>query len=167
MSMHRRRPFAPGLLLFVAAGFASAAAGAQDYTTWRTYAGGAHSSQYSALDQIDRSNVSELEVAWSFPAGDGSFLFNPIVVDGVMYVLARENAIVALDAATGEELWARPHEGPVTARGINYWRNGDGSDARLLYLNAGFLTALDAQTGMTVASFGEGGRVDLRDGLAA
>jgi quinoprotein glucose dehydrogenase len=139
----------------------------QPYTTWRTYAGGAHSAQYSALDQIDRSNVSELEVVWTFPAGDGTFVFNPIVVDGVMYVLARDNSIIALDAETGEERWEHPHEGAVGARGINFWQSADGADQRLLYLNAGFLTALDARTGETVVSFGDGGRVDLRDVLAA
>ena len=106
-------------------------------------------------------------MAWSFPVGERSFVFNPIVVDNVMYVLARDNEIVALDAATGRELWAHPHEGPVTARGINYWQSADGSDRRLLYLNAGFLTALNARTGETVTSFGTDGRVDLRDGLAA
>jgi quinoprotein glucose dehydrogenase len=138
----------------------------EPYTTWRTYAGGGHSSQYSALDQIDKSNVAQLEVAWSFPAGERSFVFNPIVVDGTMYVLARDNDIVALDAATGRELWARPHEGPVSARGVNYWQSADGSDRRLLYLNAGMLTALNARTGEIVRSFGKDGRVDLRDGLA-
>ncbi|HLF09911.1 MAG TPA: PQQ-binding-like beta-propeller repeat protein, partial [Gammaproteobacteria bacterium] len=132
------------------------------YRTWRTYSGGAHASQYSALDQINRTNVAELKVVRTFPAGEGTFVFNPIVVDGVMYVLARDNAIIALDAETGRELWAHPHEGPVTARGINHWQSADGSDRRLLYLNAGFLTALDAQTGQTVASFGDNGRVDLR-----
>jgi quinoprotein glucose dehydrogenase len=137
------------------------------YTTWRTYSGGAHAAQYSALDQINRSNVTELEVAWSFPAGDGTFVFNPIVVDGMMYVLARDNEIVALDAETGTELWAHPHEGPVSGRGINHWQSADGSDRRLLYLNAGFLTALDALTGETVATFGADGRVDLRTALAA
>src|SRR5690606_15498233 len=131
------------------------------------YGGGAHSSQYSALDQIDRSNVSRLEVVWTFPAGERGLLFNPVVVDGVMYVLARDNEIVALDAATGEELWARPHDGPVTTRGINYWQSEDGSDRRLLYLNEGFLTVLDAESGDIVESFGDSGRVDLRDGLAA
>src|SRR5690606_32679346 len=140
---------------------------AQDYTTWRSYAGGAHSSQYSALDQINKSNVHRLEVAWKFPVGERSVLFNPIVVDGVMYVLARDNEIVALDAATGRELWAHPHDGPVTARGINYWESEDGKDKRLIYLNAGFVTALDATTGKTIESFGNGGRVDLRDALAA
>jgi quinoprotein glucose dehydrogenase len=140
---------------------------AQDFTAWRSYGGGAHASQYSALTQIDRANVDELEVAWQFPAGERNYLFNPAVVDGVMYVLARDNEIVALNAATGEELWAHAHDGPVTARGINYWQSADGNDRRLLYLNAGFLTALDASTGASVASFGSNGRVDLRDGLAA
>ena len=136
------------------------------YTTWRSYSGGAHASQYSALDQINKSNVADLEVAWTFPTGERSFVFNPIVVDEVMYVLARDNEIVALDAQTGEELWAHPNEGTVGARGINYWQNAAGSDRRLLYLNAGFLTAIDAGTGATIADFGAGGRVDLRSALA-
>ena len=42
------------------------------YTTWDTYSGGAHASQYSALDQIDKSNVNELEVAWTYRSGDGA-----------------------------------------------------------------------------------------------
>jgi quinoprotein glucose dehydrogenase len=106
-------------------------------------------------------------VAWTFPVGDRSFVFNPIVVDETMYVLARANEIVALDAQTGAELWAHPNEGAVGARGINYWQSGDGSDRRLLYLNAGFLTAIDARTGDVIASFGADGRVDLRAALAA
>jgi len=146
---------------------ASGAAHAQPYNTWRTYGGGAHSSQYSGLKQIDKSNVAELEVAWTFPSGERSFVFNPIVVDGVMYVLARENEIVALDAATGKELWAHPNEGAVGARGMNYWQSVDGADRRLLYINAGSLTEIDARTGATVTSFGDNGRVDLRSALAA
>jgi quinoprotein glucose dehydrogenase len=136
------------------------------YTTWNTYGGGGHSSQYSALDQINKQNVAKLEVAWSFPVGERSYVFNPIVVDRVMYVLARDNEIVALDAGTGKELWARPHEGAVSARGINYWQSANGSDRRLLYLNAGMLTAIDARTGNIIESFGKKGLVDLRDGLA-
>ncbi len=120
-----------------------------------------------ALKQIDKSNVAELEVAWTFPSGERSFVFNPIVVDGVMYVLARENEIVALDAATGKELWAHPNEGAVGARGMNYWQSVDGADRRLLYINAGSLTEIDARTGATVTSFGDNGRVDLRSALAA
>jgi quinoprotein glucose dehydrogenase len=151
----------------VAAVAISAAWSQEPYTTWRTYGGGGHSSQYSALDQIDKSNVAQLTVAWSFPAGERSFVFNPVVVDDVMYVLARDNEIVALDAATGAELWARPHEGPVTARGVNFWESADGRDRRLLYLNSGFLTAIDARTGSVIETFGDKGRVDLRTALAA
>ena len=102
----------------------------------------------SALDQINKSNVAQLEVAWTYPTGDTrSYRFNPIVVDGTMYVLAKDNAIVALDAATGQEMWTHPNEGAVGERGINYWESADGSDRRLLYLNAGSLTAIDARTG--------------------
>ena len=60
------------------------AATAKPYTTWQSYAGGAHSSQYSALDQINKSNVAKLQVAWSVPI-TGNSIFNPVVVDGVMY----------------------------------------------------------------------------------
>ena len=126
------KTFASRSLGLLALALASSAAAQPAYTTWRTYAGGAHAAQYSALDQIDESNVASLEVAWSFPAGERSFVFNPIVVDDTMYVLARENELVALNAATGEELWAKPHDGAVSARGINYWQSADGSDRRLL-----------------------------------
>jgi glucose dehydrogenase len=142
-------------------------AGVGAYTTWRTYSGATDASQYSALDQIDKSNVVDLEVAWRFPVGDKSFLFNPIVVDDVMYVLARDNEIVALDAETGGELWAHANEGVVGARGVNYWQSADGADRRLFYLDGGFLTALDARTGETITAFGDQGRVDLRGALAA
>jgi quinoprotein glucose dehydrogenase len=137
------------------------------YTAWASYLGGAHSSQYSALDQINTSNVARLEIAWSFPAGNRTNYFNPIVVDGVMYVLARANELVALEAATGREIWSHPHEGAVSGRGINYWESADRSARRLLYLNAGALTAIDARTGQTIAGFGHNGRVDLRMALRA
>ena len=76
--------------------------------TWRQYLGGADSSQYSSLKQINKTNVKQLEVAWTYPAGQGTLLFDPIVVDGVMYVLVNRNSIVALDAATGKEIWSHP-----------------------------------------------------------
>ena len=154
--------------MFMALTMAATTALAQaPYTTWRTYGGGAHSSQYSALTQIDKTNVTKLEVAWTFPAGDRGVTFNPIVINGVMYVAARDNAIVALDAETGRELWAQPNESGVSARGMNYWQSKNGADHRLLYLSGGFLTAIDAGTGKPVASFGDQGRVDLRNALKA
>jgi quinoprotein glucose dehydrogenase len=138
----------------------------RSFKTWSQYLGGADSSQYSSLDQIDKSNVSTLEVAWRYASGDArSYRFNPIVVDGTMFVLAKNNSIVALDAVTGQEKWAHSNEGAVSDRGINYWESRDRSDRRLLYLNAGSLTAIDARTGASIPSFGDKGRVDVRMGL--
>jgi quinoprotein glucose dehydrogenase len=113
--------------------------------------------------------VSKLRVAWKYPTGDsGKYNFNPLVVDGVMYVLARGNSIVALDAATGRELWAHaaePDTRVITHRGINYWASADGSDRRLLFASNHYLRALDARTGKPILSFGDKGRVDLKEGL--
>src|SRR3984957_18434719 len=78
----------------------------KQHTTWSTYLGSADASHYSALKQIDGSNVSKLQAAWSYESGDErAYEFNPIVAGKTMYVLAKESAIVALDAATGKELW--------------------------------------------------------------
>src|SRR5262249_30209669 len=77
-----------------------------DYTTWDGNLGGGESSQYSSLDQITKDNVSQLQVAWTYGTGErGSYRFNPLVLDGTMFVLAHNNSLVALDAATGEEKW--------------------------------------------------------------
>jgi quinoprotein glucose dehydrogenase len=143
---------------------AASASGNFDFAGWDQYLGGADSSQYSSLDEIDAGNVGRLEVAWTYPTGE-DYLFNPLVVGNTMYVLAKGRSIVALDAATGRELWAHPNEGRVGTRGMSYWRSPDGADERLLYLNDGYLTAIDAKTGDTIPTFGADGRVDLRIGL--
>ena len=135
-----------------------------DFASWDQYLGGVDSSQYSSLDQVNKNNVGQLEVAWSYPTAE-NYLFNPLVVGNTMYVLAKSRSIVALDATTGLERWVHPNEGPVGTRGMSYWRSADGTEERLLYLNAGFLTALDAKTGETIKTFGTDGRVDLRAGL--
>ena len=138
--------------------------GAKPYTTWATYSGGAHSSQYSALNQINKSNVSQLEVAWTFPV-TGTVIFNPLIVDNVMYVQASNNTLAALDPATGKELWRKQMQGTMGARGMNYWESPDRSDRRLLFLAGGMLTAINAQNGEIIPTFGDNGRVDLRIAL--
>jgi glucose dehydrogenase len=138
---------------------------ARPFTTWSEYLGGADSSQYSSLKQINKSNVTKLEVAWTYPTGPGTFVFDPVVVDGVMYVLKQSNTIAALDAATGKELWTHPNTGAVGTRGMNYWESKDRSDRRLFFINAGNLTAIDARTGQTINSFGDNGRVNIANGL--
>ena len=157
-----------GVLLAAASPAAAQSASrvAFDYETWDQYLGGADSSQYSSLGQIDRDNVQDLTLAWSYSTGErGAYQFNPLVVEGVMYVLAHNRSLVALEAATGREIWRHEHEGAVGARGINYWESEDRADRRLLYIHQGMLTAVDARTGETVGSFGDNGEVDLRVGL--
>src|SRR5947209_6058460 len=85
---------------------------ARPYTTWTAYSGGAHSSQYSALNQINKSNVSQLQVVWTFPV-TGTVIFNPLVVDGVMYLQASGNTLAAVNAASGKEIWRRQVQGPI------------------------------------------------------
>ena len=139
------------------------------HSTWSDYAGAPDGAQYSSLTQINRANVSKLQIAWSYPTGDGNkYLFNPLVVDRTMYVLARGHSIVALDAVSGKELWAHPTDLKttlITNRGINYWESADRSDRRLLFSADNFLREIDARTGQSISDFGENGRVDLRAGL--
>jgi glucose dehydrogenase len=143
--------------------------GAQPRTTWSDYGGSADSAQYSSLAQVNRSNVGKLAVAWTYPTGDGKkYSFNPVVADGVMYVLGKNNSIIALDAATGKEIWVHPPDPDttiITSRGINYWQSTDGAERRLLYASNHFLRALDARTGKPIPAFGASGRVDLKQGL--
>ena len=134
---------------------------APNFTTWDANGGGADHSQYSSLKQINKNNVKQLQAAWMYESGNNP-TFNPVVVDGTMYVGA-QNAIVALDAATGKEIWK--HQGGGAARGITYWESKDRKDRRLLFANAGALTAIDARTGETILSFGDNGRTELKNGL--
>lgn len=141
----------------------------QTHMVWRDYGGAADSAQYSALKQISRSNVSRLRVAWTYSTGDSNkYFFNPIAIDGLLYVLAKNNSIVALDASTGKEVWVHetdPNTKLITNRGINYWESKDRSERRLYYASNNFLRAIDARTGKTIVSFGKNGSVDLREGL--
>jgi quinoprotein glucose dehydrogenase len=140
--------------------------GKPKFNGWHAYLGGADSSQYSSLDQINKNNVAQLQVAWTYSTGDmRTYRFNPVIVDGVMFVLAKNMALVALDAATGKEIWTHENQGAIGDRGINYWESADRKDRRLLYINGGFLTAVDAGTGKTIESFGDKGKVDVRLGL--
>jgi quinoprotein glucose dehydrogenase len=142
---------------------------ADPHTAWRNYGGSPDGAQYSALRQIDRSNVKDLQVAWTYRTGDDKkYAFNPIVVDGTMYVLARNNSIVALDAATGKEIWTHPTDPNttlITNRGIDYWENADRSDRRLIFSLRNELQELNARTGEPIRQFGTNGAVDLRAGL--
>jgi quinoprotein glucose dehydrogenase len=156
------------LFRYFALGAHSRALG-QSHTTWSDYGSGPDASQYSALREINRTNVSKLKIAWAFPTGDENrYFFNPIEVHGLTYVLAENNSIVALNPETGKKVWLHktdPHTDIMTNRGINYWESIDGLDRRLLFSSNHFLQAIDARTGKSILSFGRNGRVDLKAGL--
>jgi len=130
---------------------------------WWDFGGGPSASHFADLDQIKKSNVSQLQVAWFYPHALPGF--NPIVVDDVMYVAGRTNSLIALDATTGKEIWIHERLTGMTSRGVNYWQSQDGKDKRLIFAIDGFLQAIDAKSGESVRSFGTNGIVDMREGL--
>ena len=144
--------------------------GVASAANWPDNEGGEGSPQYSALKQINKANVKDLTLAWYYPAvttgrGFGRFGFNPVIIDGVMYTLGGDNALVALDAVTGKELWSHPNPTGITSRGVNYWESKDRSDRRLIFSSNSFLQEVDAKTGNQITTFGDNGKVDLRVGL--
>jgi quinoprotein glucose dehydrogenase len=153
------------LLLWAASG--SRAVDGSDrapYTTWNDYAGSADSMQYSALAQINRTNVTELAPAWFYRVGGDPVRlpFNPLIVDGVMYVAGAKDLVVALDAETGKELWTSTER--ATERGLTYWESKDRSDRRLILTTGNGLRQIDARTGEVIRTFGHKGTVDMRTG---
>lgn len=136
------------------------------HLVWDNYGGGADASKYVAYTQITPQNVSRLEVAWEYETGDNSsYPTNPVVVDGVAYVFAKNRSIVALDAETGEELWIHARLGNVPVRGLSFWKSEDGTEKRLLFATNNYLQAIDATTGQSILDFGENGLVDLKVGI--
>jgi quinoprotein glucose dehydrogenase len=112
--------------------------------------------------------VSQLKLAWFVPAPGpvGRFSFNPLVIDGVMYVVGKDMGVYALDATTGKQIWAHAVEGgQPTNRGFNYWSSKDGKDRRLIFAVDGYMQEVDLKTGEPIQSFGTNGRVNLREGL--
>jgi quinoprotein glucose dehydrogenase len=145
---------------------------------WPSYSGDLRSDHYSPLAQIDSSNFNKLEVAWRFktdvlgPRPEFKLEGTPLMVKGVVYATGgTRRSVVALDAQTGELLWAHgEHEGTRSAvaprqlsgRGLAYWT--DGRVERILYITIGFrLVELDAHTGALVNGFGKDGIIDLKE----
>jgi quinoprotein glucose dehydrogenase len=152
-----------------------------DFQGWSMVGGNPTGNKYSSLDQINLSNVQNLEVAWIYHTGDADTVansqiqVNPIIVNGVLYGTSPQLKLFALDAATGEELWAFqpyqvPEEGRVghfilnNNRGVAYWSDGKG-DERIFYVTGSQMNAVDAKTGRLVPEFGHNGKVSLHEGL--
>jgi len=135
----------------------------QDWPVWNGSPGNLH---YSSLGQINRSNVKQLQLAWSYDTGEkGGMQTSPLVVGGVLYGLSPTQKVFAVDAATGKLIWIFDSgiKGMQPDRGLAYWSSGD--DKRILVGIMNFLSALDATTGKPVSAFGTNGRVDLQENL--
>ncbi|MGC1365081.1 MAG: PQQ-binding-like beta-propeller repeat protein [Candidatus Acidiferrum sp.] len=133
---------------------------------WAFYGGAPENTHYSSLMQINRSNVKELRVAWSFDTGEpGGLETTPLVVNGVLYGITPTQKVFALNAATGKLLWKFDSgiKGTQPDRGLAYWSNE--KDSRILVGVMNFLYALDTATGKPIPAFGNAGRIDLRSDL--
>ena len=152
---------------------------------WASYGGDDGSTKYAPLDQIDAGNVDQLEVAWTWASADNAVLAQnrelsargfkgtPVMVDGVLYVRTSLSIVVAIDAATGEQLWVRdvgsydagrPTNLGFNTRGVAHW--SDGVESRIfLATGDSHLWSFDAATGQPIGRFGGDGKVDLTQGL--
>ena len=157
---------------------------------WPSYGGDNGSNKYSALNQINSDNVSQLVTAWEWDSPDnalvadimqssgpmlrpGPFKSTPIVVNGIMYLPTTYGQIISLDPASGETYWVfdtktyqdgRPTNLGFNVRGVAYWE--DSRKTRIFFAtNNSYLWSIDSNSGLPDPEFGENGRVDLTLGL--
>ncbi len=144
---------------------------------WVRSQGDAGARRFSGLTQIDRRNVRDLEVAWTYRSNDGAdnIQCTPIVVDGVLFAPTPGRAIVAVNAATGREIWRYQVEAvqrigledAPARRGLLYWPGDATTSARIVFGSGKWLYALDPKSGKPIESFGEKGRVAIPTGATA
>src|SRR5205823_3862225 len=139
---------------------------------WPAYLGDKGRSLYSPLQQINRSNVAQLKVAWTYDTGDkGEYQANNLIIAGVLYTVSPTRTVIALDAASGRELWKwnpqseRPGGRAARQRGLVFWRNQTGGEQRLFTGVGNHLYALDPKSGQVIRSFGQNGSIHLGTGL--
>ena len=156
---------------------------------WPAYGRDPGGSRFSPLTQINRDNVKNLKVAWTYRTGDlsdgrnarssSSFQCTPLLVDGTLYLVTSFNRVIALDPVAGKERWVfdpqidlkRGYDNQLNSRGVSTWldpQRKDGQPCRrriLLGTNDSRLIALDAATGKRCEDFGAGGEVDLARGV--
>jgi quinoprotein glucose dehydrogenase len=141
---------------------------------WPVYRGDPKGNQYVPLAEIHAANVHRLDRAWEYHTRDANerstMHVNPVVVNGVMYITTAALKAVALDAATGRELWvfdpAKYNDGRVVRlrnRGVTYWKGAEGE--RIFHFVRDRVYAIDARSGALIRSFGQNGFIDLRQNL--
>jgi quinoprotein glucose dehydrogenase len=153
---------------------------------WPNFGGDGGNTKYSSLDQINRDNFQDLEVAFRWESisekvtktnqkvRPGGFRAIPIMIDGLVYVSTAIGQVAAINAGTGETVWEydprtydtiqRPANTGWLHKGVAYW--DDGEDGRIVHATHGLkLISLNAKTGELISDFGEGGIVDTSKGL--
>lgn len=140
-------------------------------TDWPVYSADPTGSKFSVLDQINTTNVDKLQPVWIYrtddKGGKSTIECNPIIIDGVMYLSSPGLKVIALEAATGTEIWRfDPFRGSRAGgvnRGLTYW--SDDKEKRIYFVAGSNLYALNAEDGSLVPTFGRQGIVDLYKGL--
>ena len=153
-----------------------------DYSSWGAYAASKDGNRYSSDDQITLKNVSDLKVAWVYSSKDrdtgnhSQIQCNPIMVNGVIYGTSPKLKLFALDAVSGAQKWifdpasnASKNDDPMAyykiCRGVVYWEDENGENKRIFYSAGSKTYAIDAENGLPVKDFGEGGYIDLTKDL--
>lgn len=141
-------------------------------TDWEFYLGSPGNTHYSTLTQINTHNVSKLQQVWSFDTHEkGGLETTPLMIDGVLYAYTPKQQVIALDAASGALRWTFDSQKEFASekvtsraeRGLTYWHNRD--EKRIFAGISQYVYALDPVTGKVIRSFGDDGRVDLRENL--
>src|SRR6266404_8618896 len=135
----------------------------ETFLTWHRSHGDNGGMRYSALDQINRQNVTNLQQAWIYHSGDGSnnLQCNPIIVRGIMIAPTPGQFMVGINAEDGKELWRFKPEGRPAFRGLIYWQGSEGAKERVMFCAGGYLYALNPSTGEVITTFGESGHTLL------
>jgi quinoprotein glucose dehydrogenase len=135
----------------------------ETFLTWHRSHGDNGGMRYSALDQINRQNVTNLQQTWIYHSGDGSnnLQCNPIVVRDLMIAPTAGRFMVGVNAENGKEMWRFKPQGRPAFRGLIYWPGSGSAKERVMFCAGKHLYALDPVTGEVIASFGETGRTLL------
>ncbi|HEY9450289.1 MAG TPA: PQQ-binding-like beta-propeller repeat protein, partial [Gemmatimonadaceae bacterium] len=183
--MHRLLPSLALPLIAASAAVSFSPLAAQSANEWPAYGRDPAGTRNSPLTQITRDNVARLSVAWTHRTGDFArsdddtrFEATPLMVDGTLYLSTPFGRVIALDPATGRELWTYDAHADATAgfgdpasRGVSTWLDpaakAHAPCRRRIYLGTldARIVALDAKRGVPCRDFGSGGTVSLRTGL--
>ncbi len=130
---------------------------------YRHYGGDPGGMRYSPLTTINKTNLSRITKAWQIDMPLGGLQVQPIIVNGVLYATTTDGKVIAADAATGVQKWsvALTGAGGGRGRGLTYWE--EGNDRRLLVPGGAFVYAVNADTGALVPTFGDAGKINLRN----